>query len=101
MPSMAYRIRPERPFTAEIRRVAQEQLRGAVTDFEERPKGLHEAIHDARKKFKRLRALYRLVASDAPEFRRQENARIRDMAKTLSVVRDATALIETADYLAE
>jgi CHAD domain-containing protein len=58
-------------------------------------------VHAARKRFKRLRGLYRLLEGDAKEFRRKENARIRDMAKTLSTVRDATALIETVDYLAD
>ncbi|TCL69600.1 CHAD domain-containing protein [Rhizobium sp. BK251] len=97
---MAYRIRPEKSFTDEVRSAATEQLQGAIIDLSERPDGLHEAIHDARKKFKRLRALYRLIADDARHFRKQENARVREMARTLSVVRDATALIETTQHFA-
>ena len=97
---MAFRIRPDRPFTEEFRSVARRQLEQAIHFLEDQPNGPHEAIHDARKKFKRVRALYRLVQADAREFRHRENARIRDMAKTLSVVRDATALVETVDYLA-
>eukprot|EP00913_Durusdinium_trenchii_P010584 g9928.t1 len=75
------------------------QLAKAIAYLEEQPDGPHEAIHDARKRFKRLRALYRLVQKDAPQFRRRENARIRDVARSLSTVRDATALVETTDYL--
>jgi CHAD domain. len=97
---MAFRIRPDRPFTAEFRSVARRQLEQAVNFLEGQPNGPHEAIHDARKKFKRVRALYRLIQADAREFRQRENERIRDMAKTLSAVRDATALVETVDYLA-
>lgn len=97
---MAFRIRPDRPFTAEFRSVAQRQLEHAIHFLEAQPDGPHEAIHDARKKFKRVRALYRLTHSDAKKFRQTENERIRLMAKTLSTVRDATALVETVNYLA-
>ncbi|HEX5935747.1 MAG TPA: CHAD domain-containing protein [Pseudorhizobium sp.] len=97
---MAFRIRPDRPFTAEFCSVVEHQLRQAIHFLEEQPDGPHEAIHDARKKFKRVRALYRLIQPDAKAFRLRENERIRDMAKTLSIVRDATALVETVDYLA-
>ena len=97
---MAFRIRPDRPFTAEFCSVVVHQLRQAIHFLEEQPDGPHEAIHDARKKFKRVRALYRLIQPDAKAFRLRENERIRDMAKTLSIVRDATALVETVDYLA-
>lgn len=96
---MPYRIRPDRPFGEEVVAVASEQLRRAVSALEEQPEGLHEAIHEARKKFKRVRSLYRLVALDQRQFRAVENARLRDTARTLSVVRDATALVETVAYL--
>lgn len=97
---MAFRIRPDRPFIEEFCSVAERQLRQAIHFLEEQPDGPHEAVHDARKKLKRVRALYRLMQSDAKAFRRRENDRIRDMARSLSVVRDATALVETVDYLA-
>ncbi|OJT98951.1 MAG: hypothetical protein BGN83_16990 [Rhizobium sp. 63-7] len=98
---MAYRILPDRSFTAEIRRVGREQFGEAIAALAERPAGLHEAIHDARKNFKRLRGLYRLVCADAKDFRKQENDRLRDTAKSLSGLRDATALIEAAGKLVD
>lgn len=96
---MPYRIRPDRPFGEEVVAVASEQLQRAISALEDQPEGLHEAIHEARKKFKRVRSLYRLVAMDQKTFRTAENARLRDTARTLSIVRDATALIETVTYL--
>ncbi len=96
---MPYRIRPDRPFGEEVVSVGCEQLRRAIAVLEDQPQGVHEAIHQARKKFKRVRALYRLVALDQKEWRAAENARLRDTARALSVVRDATALIETVGYL--
>jgi CHAD domain-containing protein len=96
---MAFRIRPSEPFAAEFCRIAESQLRRAIEVLRERPEGDHQAVHSARKRFKRLRALYRLVEPDAKEFQRTENARIRSMAQSLSGARDATALVETVDYL--
>jgi CHAD domain-containing protein len=96
---MAYRLQPAKPFAAEFRSVARSQLKKAIKLLEEQPDGPHEAVHDARKKFKRVRALYRLVQPEAKSFRKRENARIRDIAQALSAVRDATALVETVDYL--
>lgn len=96
---MAYRIRPSEAFSGEIRRVTEKQLNKAIALLEEKPDGQHKAIHDARKRFKRVRAIYRLIEPDAKAFRKTENARIRDVAQTLSAARDATALVETTEYL--
>ncbi|WP_165217660.1 CHAD domain-containing protein [Affinirhizobium pseudoryzae] len=97
---MAFRIRPSKRFTHEFISVGRSQLEKAVAALSDQPDGPHAAIHAARKRFKRLRALYRVVSPDAKEFRACENARIRDIARSLSAVRDATALVETVDYLA-
>ncbi|NRP69695.1 hypothetical protein ILFOPFJJ_00567 [Ensifer psoraleae] len=96
---MSYAFNPGWPFTEDFRAVGAEQIEHAVAVLEHRPQGVHEAIHDARKNFKRLRSLYRLVASDAPLFQKQENARIRAMARNLSTARDAAALVENINYL--
>lgn len=96
---MPYRIRPDRPLLAEVRLVARQELDKAIETLEARPDGLHEAIHAARKRFKRLRNLYRLVASGDKPFQKAENARLRDAARSLSRMRDATALIETVQHL--
>ena len=97
---MAYHLRPDKPFTAEFVAVAEQQLSKAVRYLADKPDGAHTAIHDARKRFNRVRALYRVIQPDAKEFRSRENTRIGDMARSLSAVRDATALVETVDYLA-
>jgi CHAD domain-containing protein len=97
--TMSYHIHPSETFAKEFRAVGSEQLELAIAALTERPMGLLEAIHDARKCFKRLRSLYRLAATAAPAFRQAENARIREMSKTLSTFRDATALTEVSQYL--
>jgi len=96
---MPFRIRPDRSFTAEFRKAVGGQLRDAIHTLEEMPDGKHEAIHDFRKNLKRVRSLYRLVAGEIPEFQDQENTRLREVAQSLSAIRDAAALIETAAHL--
>jgi hypothetical protein len=94
---MSYRIRPDRPLDDEVQRVAAHQLGKAMAVLTDRPQGLHEAVHAARKNIKRVRGLYRLIAPRAREFQQQENDRLRDMARTLSGVRDATAPLSAGD----
>ncbi len=96
---MSYRIRPDRALDDEVHKAAAHQLGKAMAVLTDRPQGLHEAVHDARKNIKRVRALYRLIAPVAREFQQRENDRLRNMARTLSGVRDATALIEIGHYL--
>ncbi len=96
---MPFRIDPGRSFIEEVRRVGLELIDDAIAILKEQPGGPHEAVHDARKKFKRIRALYRFLQKADPDFRRSENARFRDIARTLSSARDAAALVETMAYL--
>ncbi len=96
---MPYRIRPDRDLATELPSVARHQLDHAVTMLQARPDGLHEAIHEARKKFKRVRNLFRLVAAADKTFFKAENKRLGDAARRLSRIRDATALMETVTHL--
>ena len=96
---MPFRIDPNKPFDDEIRRAGLELIEEAIISLRDQPSGRHEAVHDARKRFKRLRALYRLIARAAPEFSKEENARFRDIARSLAFAREATALVETVEYL--
>jgi CHAD domain-containing protein len=97
---MAYRIDFACPLKEEVRRIASELLADAGHLLATQPKGPHEAIHDARKDIKRLRALYRMVASDAGDFVDRENERLREIGRALSHLRDSAALVETSAYLA-
>jgi CHAD domain-containing protein len=64
--------------------------------------GGDESVHDARKAFKRVRSVLRLVRDEIGEKTyRRENRRFRDAARPLTEVRDAKALVEAMDKLAE
>lgn len=96
---MKYRIRPRKPLAAEVARIADAQYARAIDILQRQPDGRYEAVHEARKCFKRLRGLLRLIRPAAPKFAKRENARIRDIARTLSAERDAAALVEAMDRL--
>lgn len=61
-----------------------------------------EAIHSARKSIKKERALLRLArGSLSADQRSRDNARLRDVARTLSGLRDADVMVQTVETLAE
>lgn len=96
---MSSRIDPSKPLNNEIRRIGTRLIDEAMDALSQQPDGPHAAVHAARKKFKRLRGLYRFVQSAEPKFRSEENRRFGDIARTLSKARDAAALVETVEYL--
>lgn len=97
---MAYRIKPHKSATREIRRVACERLEKAQEALLCPPEERTEGIHQARKRIKELRALVRLVREPLGERYQQENRRFRNINRRLSAVRDAGALVEAWDELA-
>lgn len=97
--SMSFQIEPGAALDSEVRRIAAEQIDRAVAELSREGGDPHEAIHDVRKRFKKLRGLLRLVRAGDETFFRTENARYRDAARSLSAVRDRTALIESLDAL--
>ncbi|NDV88893.1 CHAD domain-containing protein [Aurantimonas aggregata] len=96
---MAYRFDPAAPLDAEFRRIAGEQIHKAEHELADEAGDRHEAVHDVRKRLKKLRGLIRLVRDARPKFYVEENARFRDMARALSGVRDRAALVESLDAL--
>ena len=89
---MSYRLKHE----LGLERIACEQLDRALGGLENRKVDRQEAVHEARKCGKRLRAMLRLArAGIGDDAYRRENAAIRDAARKASGVRDAEALLET------
>ena len=86
---MAYEIqRSDRSPRKAMRRIAAEQLRGAVAVLGEAGTPPPAAIHDLRKRIKKTRGLLRLVAPQMPAFK-AENTALRDAARAISGLRDA------------
>lgn len=98
---MSYKLDPDASLTEAVREVADDQICAAIESLEGAFQDLEEAVHDTRKRCKKLRALVRLVRPGLGSTYGKENAAFRDIARTLSDVRDAQVLSETVDELAE
>ena len=86
---------------ASVERVRREQLEAAAESLQGARDPV-EAIHDARKRIKKTRALLRLARPGLkPNAYRRRNRELRDAGRQMSDVRDADVLVETVDELAE
>jgi hypothetical protein len=92
--SMAYVIRQGERAAEEVRRILLEQNARALAALQELAQDPAAHVHSARQCFKRLRALLRLIRSAAPYVYSVENRHYRDIARTLSVFRDSSAVID-------
>jgi CHAD domain-containing protein len=86
-----------------IRRIVRKQMDQALEHLAGPHKGsLDEAVHEARKCFKKVPAVLRLVRPVIGEKSyRQEYTCFRDAGRPLTEVRDARILLETLDRLTE
>ena len=95
--SRAYRLRQDEPLPDEIARVARGRIDHALDELRGKTESTpEEAVHEARKDMKKLRALLRLVRGEIGKstFAR-ENACFRDAARELSGTRDSDVMLET------
>lgn len=97
---MGYKLRPQDP-AAEVRKVARQGIDKAIEALSLPPAERGEGVHQARKRFKELRALLRLVRKPLGHEFQRENQRLRDLGRVLSESRDATAMLESWDLLAK
>lgn len=92
--------RGDETLEAGFRRIALSQIDTALAELDDQEMELRVKVHQARKRCKKVRALLRLVRPGFAGYA-AENAAFRDMARPLSGLRDAEALIESYDKLAE
>lgn len=95
----AYRFRMDTLVGDEVRRIATHQVDGALRAL--RTADPHEAVHDVRRRTKKVRALLRLVRGGTEPLYQRENVAFRDLARQVAEVRDVTAAVEAFDALAE
>ena len=98
---MSYRLKRQETVIESVRRIASEQIDKAVASLRAYGEDPVEAVHDARKRCKKIRGLLRLVRPGLGATYSQENAAFRDLARTLSDLRDAAAVRETVTRLTE
>jgi len=93
---MAYRLKAKESVPHGLRRIVREELKDAIRQLSKNS-NRDEAIHEARKSIKKVRAALKLVRRELGSTYHQENSRLRDAAHMLSVLRDAGAMITTFD----
>lgn len=99
---MAFRLKPDESVGKGVKRLARRQVEGALEELEPQHEDRDEAVHDARKRFKKVRSVLRLVRDELGEkVYRRENQCFRDAARPLTEVRDARVLVESFDKLLE
>ncbi|MGF1634698.1 MAG: CHAD domain-containing protein [Phycisphaerae bacterium] len=95
---MGFTLQPRRDLAAEIRRAAAERVDKAVGAIDNKP--ADEAVHEARKRLKQLRAIVRLIRGEiGKKAYGKENIFFRDAGRLIAAARDAAVLVETLDNL--
>lgn len=98
---MSFRIDPRLPLTGEVRRILADEIGKALVHLDAARDRPEQAVHKCRKRLKNARALLRLVRSGDETFCQTENQCYREVSALLAGPRQATALIETIDRLAD
>jgi CHAD domain-containing protein len=100
---MSFKLKPNESLRKGLRRIIRKQIDGALKVLTAaRRKARDEAVHEARKSIKKVRAVLRLIRPEIGSGTyRKANTALRDTARPLTEVRDAKILIETTTNLAE
>lgn len=99
---MAYRFKPGRSLTTEIRRIADKQLRLAIRQLRTigNPRA-DEIVHEARRHVKKVRALVRLMRPALGDAYDGSNRRLRVAGRLLAPVADGEAVVDTLNRVAK
>ncbi len=85
-----------------IRRIITEQIDQAVWQLTDPPDGRDKGVHNARKCFKKIRAVLRLVRNELGEpIFKCEDICYRDAGRLLAPVRESAVLVITVDRVCE
>ena len=96
---MAYRLRPQEAVTQGLRRLAKKELRAARDELRRATPPRDEAIHEARKSVKKVRAILELIEVDRGRAVAGCSKRLRTVNRTLSGLRDADAMVNVLTTL--
>ena len=96
---MGFKLAARETVSDGIKRMAWEQVDQAIQELGSNELEQSERIHQARKRFKKVRGILRLVRPELGQRYSYENQWFRDAGRGLSGMRDAHVLIETFDTL--
>ncbi len=92
---MSYQFEQGESLADGVRRIAGHQVHKAIQELQDLESDRHEAIHEVRKRFKKLRGLIRIVRSGLGDDYSRINVWYRDAGRRLSRVRDAESMLES------
>jgi len=98
---MTFRLKPGRPLSSELRRIMLRQIDAASAELTSvgDPES-DEAIHDARRRVKKVRAVIRLIQPGLGKPYRIVDKDLHDVSRLLAPVADGQGIISTLDELA-
>jgi CHAD domain-containing protein len=91
---MAYQLKTQETVADGLRRLAREQLKSARDELRRASPPPVEAIHQARKSLKKVRAIRFLIAADQGRGIGGDKRALRKVNRTLSSLRDASVMLE-------
>ncbi|MBN7797667.1 CHAD domain-containing protein [Parahaliea mediterranea] len=97
---MAFALKPHRNAAKEVRRIARQQVDRGLGEIGDDTLSAETAVHQVRKRCKKMRALLRLVADELGDEYALENRWYRDTARLLSDIRDTQQAARTRQSLA-
>jgi len=92
---MAFHLRSNESLSDGLQRLARKELRSARSAVNGGQTPNDDAVHEARKSVKKVRAILQLIEDDDGRGLGRSEKRLRAVNRTLSGLRDATAMIET------
>jgi len=98
---MTYAIEQGERIAEAIPRIILERIAAATEQLSDEASAPEDRVHDARKRFKEIRAALRLIREPLGEHFEQENAWFRELGHELALLRDTDAIIEAVDALTD
>lgn len=98
---MTYQLKTQESLSEAIKRIVRQEIERSIEDLSDTDdSNLDEAVHQVRKRLKKIRAAIRLIRDRLGESNyKQENIRFRDLARNLTYLRDSKVQIKTLDDL--
>jgi CHAD domain-containing protein len=96
---MAFRFTAKTTVRTSVRRIVREQIDRALAELRNDDLSRDKRIHQARKRFKRIRAVLRLVRDELGSTFATENTWYREAGRHFSHLRDAQAMVEVCEKL--
>ncbi|MCW8848830.1 MAG: CHAD domain-containing protein, partial [Melioribacteraceae bacterium] len=95
---MNFQFELHQPIQDSVREIANQLIKDAISICKSEDLTHHEIIHSVRKSCKRIRGLLRIVRPNLGSTYEKENIFFRDLARTLSIVRDRQVLLELLEH---